>query len=146
MLSLLAPRASVFRPILLQILKVGKAFPITQSITVVLGSVGHGVTNGERPLFDGPRSMLPCLLGDRMMGNGKTKHVSLRPLVAALFLPAAALLTGCQVELAGQTLPSPYYLTDDIQYYTPGPEFKLAREAAAMQEQAAAIESEQQQP
>jgi hypothetical protein len=64
--------------------------------------------------------------------------------VAALLCPAAMLLAGCQVEYAGQTLPSPYYLSDDIQYYAPGPEFKLAREAAAMQEQAAAIESERQ--
>ena len=47
--------------------------------------------------------------------------------------------------MAGVTLPSPYYLSDDIQYYAPGPEFKLAREAAAMQEQAEAIESEHQQ-
>ena len=60
------------------------------------------------------------------------------------FARRPTLLTGCQVEYAGQTLPSPYYLTDDIQYYAPGPEFKLAREAAAMQEQAEAIESEQQ--
>lgn len=41
-------------------------------------------------------------------------------------------LTGCQVETGGQTLPSPYYMQDDVQYYPPGPEFKLAREAAAM--------------
>ena len=40
--------------------------------------------------------------------------------------------TGCQVDVGGQTLPSPYYLTDDVQYFPPGPEFKLAREAAAM--------------
>jgi hypothetical protein len=46
--------------------------------------------------------------------------------------------TGCQVELAGVTLPSPYYLTDDVQYYAPGPEFKLAREAAALKEQSEA--------
>jgi len=39
--------------------------------------------------------------------------------------------SGCQVELGGQTLPSPYYLSDDIQYYAPGPEFLLTREAAA---------------
>jgi hypothetical protein len=58
--------------------------------------------------------------------------------------PALSLLTGCQVEMAGQTLPSPYYHSDDVQYYTPGPEFKLAREAAAIQEQAEAIESERQ--
>jgi len=62
-------------------------------------------------------------------------------LAAALLCPALTLLTGCQVEYAGQTLPSPWYLTDDIQYYAPGPEFKLAREAAAMKEQAEAIES-----
>ena len=41
--------------------------------------------------------------------------------------------TGCQVSLNGQTLPSPYYLQDDIQYYPSGPEFKLPREAAALQ-------------
>ena len=54
----------------------------------------------------------------------------------ALMLGAGALLalgvTGCQVDVGGQTLPSPYYLTDDVQYFAPGPEFKLSREAAAM--------------
>ena len=42
-------------------------------------------------------------------------------------------LTGCQVDVGGQTLPSPYYMSDDVQYFPPGPEFKLAREAAALQ-------------
>ena len=78
------------------------------------------------------------------MRNATTKKTTCRSLAAAVLWPALALLTGCQVEYAGQTLPSPYYLTDDIQYYAPGPEFKLAREAAAMQEQKEAIESEQQ--
>jgi hypothetical protein len=54
------------------------------------------------------------------------------------------LVTGCQVEMAGQTLPSPFYLTDDVQYYPPGPGFVLAREAAAQKEQAEALESEPQ--
>lgn len=40
--------------------------------------------------------------------------------------------TGCQVDVAGQTLPSPYYLQDDVQYFPAGPEFKLSNEAAAM--------------
>lgn len=40
--------------------------------------------------------------------------------------------TGCQVSMNGQTLPSPYYLQDDVQYYPSGPEFKLPREAAAL--------------
>jgi hypothetical protein len=62
----------------------------------------------------------------------------------ALVVPAACLLTGCQSDYAGQTLPSPWYLTDDVQYYAPGPGFKLAREAAAMEEQRAAEISEAQ--
>ena len=38
---------------------------------------------------------------------------------------------GCQVSVAGQTLPSPYYLYDDVQYFPAGPENKLANETAA---------------
>ena len=51
--------------------------------------------------------------------------------------------TGCQVDVAGQTLPSPYYISDDVQYFPAGPEFKLSNEAAAMkayQEQAAELQ------
>ncbi|MCC6510094.1 MAG: hypothetical protein IT423_13385 [Pirellulaceae bacterium] len=40
--------------------------------------------------------------------------------------------TGCQVSVAGQTLPSPYYLTDDVQHFPAGPENKLANETAAL--------------
>jgi len=39
--------------------------------------------------------------------------------------------TGCQVDVGGQTLPSPWYQKDDIQYFPAGPEFKLSKEAAA---------------
>jgi hypothetical protein len=78
------------------------------------------------------------------MGNAKSKYASRWGLAAAILWPAVVLLTGCQVEMAGQTLPSPWYLTDDVQYYAPGPEFKLAREAAAIQEQEEAIQSEAQ--
>lgn len=45
-------------------------------------------------------------------------------------------LTGCQVDVGGQTLPSPYYLTDDVQYFPTGPQFKLSSEAAAMRARA----------
>lgn len=41
-------------------------------------------------------------------------------------------ITGCQSDIGGQTLPSPYYLYDDIQYFPAGPEFQLTQEAAAM--------------
>ena len=43
-------------------------------------------------------------------------------------------MTGCQTSIGGQTLPSAYYLNDDIQYFPKGPEFKLSREAAALKE------------
>ena len=39
--------------------------------------------------------------------------------------------TGCQVSLNGQTLPSPYYLQDDVQYFPAGPEFKLTKQVEA---------------
>lgn len=57
-----------------------------------------------------------------------------------MLLPLA--VTGCQAQYAGQTLPSAYYLSDDVQYHAPGPEFKLAREAAALKEQSARQVSE----
>ncbi len=65
-------------------------------------------------------------------------------LFAGLMMLASLASTGCQMDVAGQTLPSPYYLSDDVQYYAPGPEFKLAREAAALKEQSANRISEQQ--
>ena len=56
----------------------------------------------------------------------------LRRMTCGGLLAASLLATGCQVSMNGQTLPSPNYLTDDVQYFAPGPSFKLAREAAAM--------------
>ncbi len=58
-------------------------------------------------------------------------------LLSSLVIFASLAATGCQMDIAGQTLPSPYYLSDDVQYYAPGPEFKLAREAATLKEQSA---------
>jgi hypothetical protein len=63
-------------------------------------------------------------------------------LVGGLLAIAAITSTGCQVDVAGQTLPSPYYMSDDVQYFPAGPEFKLSNEAAAMkayQAQAAGV-------
>ena len=50
-------------------------------------------------------------------------------LVAAI--ASSALLTGCQTTIGGQTLPSPDYLTDDVQYFPAGPEFKLTNQVEA---------------
>jgi hypothetical protein len=56
----------------------------------------------------------------------------LRMLLLAFGLVAGVGLTGCQSDFGGQTLPSPYYISDDVQYFPPGAEFKLSKEAAAM--------------
>jgi hypothetical protein len=50
--------------------------------------------------------------------------------LVGLALFVAVGVTGCQSDIGGQTLPSPYYMSDDVQYF-PHPSFKLAREAAA---------------
>jgi hypothetical protein len=65
--------------------------------------------------------------------------------LATLAVAAAVMATsvGCQVQVGGQTLPSAYYMTDDIQYFPAGPEFKLSREAAALK---AAREAEMPRP
>lgn len=52
--------------------------------------------------------------------------------LAGLLALSATVSVGCQVNVGGQTLPSGYYLNDDIQYFPKGPEFKLSREAAAL--------------
>lgn len=64
--------------------------------------------------------------------SGLKMRRPLRTVLAGLGLLVAVSLTGCQVDIGGQTLPSPYYMSDDVQYFAPGPEFKLAREAAAL--------------
>lgn len=44
---------------------------------------------------------------------------------------ATCLFSGCQTTIGGQTLPSAYYLRDDVQYFPPGSEgqLPLARQA-----------------
>lgn len=60
------------------------------------------------------------------------KTFPMRAAFAGLTTLAALCSTGCQMDVGGQTLPSPYYIYDDVQYFPAGPEFKLSREAAAM--------------
>ncbi|MDB5387399.1 MAG: hypothetical protein JWM11_3045 [Planctomycetaceae bacterium] len=40
---------------------------------------------------------------------------------------------GCQTTLGGQTLPSAYYLQDDVQYFPQGPEFRLSHQVEALE-------------
>lgn len=76
-----------------------------------------------------------------MMPSNKTAAWQ-RMTFATCGLALAALASGCQVNAGGQTLPSPWYYTDDVQYFAPGPEFKLTREAAAMKAYKAEAEAE----
>ncbi|MBN1393644.1 MAG: hypothetical protein JW959_01245 [Pirellulales bacterium] len=55
-----------------------------------------------------------------------------RVLALGVVLLAGIGIAGCQGEYGGQTLPSPWYMKDDVQYYPSGSEFKLSQEAAAM--------------
>jgi len=66
------------------------------------------------------------------MNGARRQPSSLLIQWAGLGLLAVVALSGCQVYVGGQTLPSAYYMEDDVQYFQPGPEFKLAREAAAL--------------
>jgi hypothetical protein len=67
------------------------------------------------------------------MGKNKLS-LSVRVLLVGMGLLAGIGLTGCQIDQGGQSLPSPHYMDDDVQYYAPGTKFKLSREAAAMKE------------
>ncbi len=55
-------------------------------------------------------------------------------LVIALLCPLFGTAIGCQTTVGGQSLPSAYYLKDDIQYFPAGPEFKLTNQVQALEE------------
>lgn len=66
-----------------------------------------------------------------MITNRMKYWPSLTLLACALFSMAA---TGCQTTVGGQTLPSAYYLRDDVQYFPAGPEFVLTNQVRALEE------------
>ncbi|QDT68101.1 hypothetical protein MalM25_10140 [Planctomycetes bacterium MalM25] len=61
-------------------------------------------------------------------------------MIRLAFILAAATTAGCALSrpepVDPSNLPSPSYLTDDVQYYAPGPEFKEAKKAAELKAQA----------
>ena len=65
-------------------------------------------------------------------------HQSCRKFGPWMVLAFAGLMplatTGCQSTIAGQTLPSAYYLRDDVQYFPAGPEFKLTNQVQAIEQ------------
>lgn len=46
----------------------------------------------------------------------------------------AMMATGCQTSVGGQTLPSAYYLKDDVQYFPAGPEYLLTNARQAIEQ------------
>ena len=69
------------------------------------------------------------------MNVDQVKHWRRASLLACSVL--ACMSTGCsllQTTVGGQTLPSGYYLRDDVQYFPAGPEFKLSRQVQALEE------------
>jgi hypothetical protein len=75
-------------------------------------------------------------------GRRTRKRVPRRSGLLALGLLGILGLTGCQIDVGGQTLPSAWYLQDDVQYFPPGPQFPLSKEAAA--QKAVSLEQNQQ--
>ena len=65
------------------------------------------------------------------MSKKLTQRLTLFALVGCVVLGGLGSI-GCQSTHNGQTLPSQFFLKDDIQYYPAGPEFPLSREAAQM--------------
>lgn len=57
----------------------------------------------------------------------------LKAVAVGVSMAVVAGATGCQVDVGGQTLPSGFYLEDDVQYFAPGHKFKLQNEADAQQ-------------
>lgn len=68
------------------------------------------------------------------MRHRNERRQSWRRALYSLGIGTALCVTGCQVDIGGQTLPSPYYQQDDIQYFPAGPEFMLTQEAAVQKE------------
>jgi len=74
------------------------------------------------------------------MTGHKQKLAIKTMLLASLML--VSMLPGCilpgygtaQTSIGGQTLPSAYYLNDDVQFFPAGPEFKLTNTVRAMEE------------
>jgi hypothetical protein len=71
-------------------------------------------------------------------------HLGTLGLLAGCLLMGS--LVGCQTTVGGQTLPSPDYLRDDIQYFPAGPEFLLPNTERAMQEYKAAQQGDKAAP
>ena len=67
--------------------------------------------------------------GSTMSKKNRQRSWLKATLCAAVMSAGIAGTTGCQISESGQTLPSPYYIRDDVQFFPADSEFKLQREA-----------------
>ena len=65
-----------------------------------------------------------------MRKSNRAKALALAGLAVAL-----GAQTGCQTQVAGMTLPSPYYMEHPPQYFPQEPDFPLVKELATMEAQ-----------
>ncbi len=70
------------------------------------------------------------------MNVQRTSANSVALLLASLFVGGG--LCGCQANIGGQTLPSAYYLRDDVQFFPAGPDYLLPQTVKAHEEYRAA--------
>ena len=70
-----------------------------------------------------------------MKNEGKTTRLLLGGLLAAALFGALPFLTGCQLSQNGQTLPSPWYLDNKIQFFPAGNEFQYQQEVDRMKKE-----------
>jgi len=98
----------------------------------------RALESGRRQWFvQFPRLLPSSSIPSRKSVRGAMKLNLLSPQAWLLLLGCAAICSssvGCQTTIGGQTLPSAYYLKDDLQYFPPGPEFKLTRQVQALEE------------
>ncbi len=67
----------------------------------------------------------------------KTRRWTITGLLAALLLGTLPFIVGCQLSQNGQTLPSPWYLDNKIQYFPSGNEFQYQQEVDRMKREEA---------
>ena len=65
--------------------------------------------------------------------NARTWTGSTRWLLLALMACSLGSVGCLQTTIGGQTLPSAYYLDDDVQFFPAGPETKLANQIRALE-------------
>ena len=65
--------------------------------------------------------------------NARTYTTGYRCLLGAFLLSSLGSVGCLQTNMGGQTLPSAYYLDDDVQYFPKGPETKLANQIRALE-------------